>query len=131
VSAPLIFIATNELRPGAVEAEAQRARDFAEFVEANEPQLLAFHEYVDEASSEVTIIQVHPDASSMELHLQLVRERAAQAFQQTLVQTTRVQVLGTPSEEMLRSLHRQAGDGFALSVAGRHLGGFTRAGDPG
>jgi hypothetical protein len=131
VSGPLIFIATNALRPGALEAEARRAVEFADFVAANEPRLLAFNEYVDEERSEITIVQVHPDAASMELHLELVRERATRAFAETLEATTRVQVLGAPSEEMLRSLRRQAGDGFALSAATRHLAGFTRGWTPG
>jgi hypothetical protein len=131
VSGPLIFIATNKLRQGALEAEARRAPHFVEFVAANEPRLLAFNEYVDEDRSEVTIVQVHPDAASMELHLELVRERATRAFQETLEATTRVQVLGAPSEEMLRSLRRQAGDGFSLAFASRHLAGFTRGWTPG
>jgi predicted aconitase len=126
MSAPLIFIATNKLRPGALEAEARRAPDFADFVAANEPRVLAFNEYVDEERSEVTIVQIHPDAASMETHLELVRERAARAFKETLEGTVRVQVLGAPSDEMLRSLRTQAGDQFALSLATRHLGGFTR-----
>jgi predicted aconitase len=131
VSGPLIFIATNKLRQGALEAETRRAPDFADFVAANEPRLLAFNEYLDEERSEVTIVQVHPDAASMELHLELVRERATRAFEETLEGTTRVQVLGAPSEEMLRSLRRQAGDQFAFSAATRHLGGFTRGWIPG
>jgi predicted aconitase len=126
MSGPLIFIATNKLRPGALEAEALRAPGFADFVAANEPRVLAFNEYVDEERSEVTIVQVHPDAASMETHLELVRERAARAFQETLEATTRVQVLGAPSDEMLRSLRAQAGDRFALGLATRHLAGFTR-----
>ncbi len=130
MSGPLIFIATNKLREGALEAEARRAPGFADFVAANEPRLLGFNEYVDEDRSEVTIVQVHPDAASMELHLDLVRERAARAFAETLEATTRVQVLGTPSEEMLRSLRSQAGDRFAFSAATRHLAGFTRGWSP-
>jgi hypothetical protein len=126
VSGPLIFIATNKLREGALDAERRRVPGFVEFIEANEPQLLAFNEYLDAERGEVTIAQVHPDAASMALHLGLVRERADRAFAETLEGTTRVQVLGMPSEEMLQALQAQAGASFELSTSTEHLGGFTR-----
>jgi hypothetical protein len=44
---PFIFIATNRLREGKLAAERDRAADLASFIEANEPELLAFNEYVD------------------------------------------------------------------------------------
>jgi hypothetical protein len=126
MSGPLIFIATNRLREGAFDAERARVPGFVDFIERNEPRLIAFNEYVDEERSEVTIVQVHPDARSMENHLGVVRERATEAFEETLVGTTRVEVLGTPSDEMMRSLRAQAGDSFELRIRPLHLGGFTR-----
>jgi hypothetical protein len=126
MSGPLIFIATSKLRPGALAAERRRVPGFVEFVEANEPRLLGFHEYLDCERGEVTIAQIHPDAASMELHLELVRERADRAFAETLERTARVQVLGAPSDEMLRSLSAHAGERFEFSASVEHLGGFTR-----
>ena len=126
VSGPLIFIATNKLREGALEAERRRVPGLIKFIEANEPRLLGFNEYLDAERGEVTIAQIHPDAASMELHLELVRERADRAFAETLEGTTRVQVLGAPSDEMLSSLRAQAGDHFEFSASTEHLGGFLR-----
>jgi hypothetical protein len=65
---PFTFIARNRLRPGALDAQRRRVPDLAAFVEESEPQLLAFNEYVDVTSGEVTVVQVHPDSRSMELH---------------------------------------------------------------
>jgi hypothetical protein len=53
--------------------------NLAVFIEANEPRLIAFNEYVNEAEDEVTVVQVHPDAESMEAHLEIVGERAQEA----------------------------------------------------
>jgi hypothetical protein len=39
--------------------------------------------------TEVTVVQVHPDAASMEFHMGVVRERAANAYAETLDATTR------------------------------------------
>jgi hypothetical protein len=44
VSGPFIFIATNRLKPGKFGNERARVLDLVDFVEANEPQLLAFNE---------------------------------------------------------------------------------------
>ena len=63
-----ISIATNRLKEEKLEAEGSRAADLCAFIEANEPQLLAFNEYVNDDGSEVAVVQVHPDAASIELH---------------------------------------------------------------
>src|SRR3989442_1971706 len=62
---PFIFIATNRIRDGRFGAEQQRVPGLSHFIEANEPRLIAFNEYVNEDHSEVTVVQVHPDAASL------------------------------------------------------------------
>jgi hypothetical protein len=126
VSGPFIFIAINRLKPGKLADEKARVPGLVELVEANEPQLLAFNEYADEEGNEVAVVQVHPDADSMAFHMEVVAERAATAYAQTVEATTSVQVFGTPSEAVLEMLGRQAGAGVALRVMPVHLGGFVR-----
>ena len=126
MSAPFIFIATNRLREGKLAAERDRAADLSSFIEAHEPQLLAFNEYADEDGTEVGVVQIHPDAASMEFHMGVVAERAARAYAETLEATTSVQVYGEPSDAVLEMLRRQAGAGVALTVKRQHLAGFTR-----
>ncbi|MGD0686260.1 MAG: hypothetical protein ABSA03_14220 [Streptosporangiaceae bacterium] len=124
---PFIFIATNRLRDGRFDAEQQRVPGLSRFVEANEPRLIAFNEYVNEDRSEVTVVQVHPDAASLEFHMGIIGDRARDAYARTLEATTGIQVFGTPTEGILRMLQQRAGSGVALSVYPHHLGGFTRA----
>jgi hypothetical protein len=126
LSGPFIFIATNKLKEGKLEAERSRAANLGSFIEANEPRLLAFNEYVNEEGSEVGVVQVHPDAASMEFHMEVVAERAARAYAETLEATTSIQVYGEPSETVLEILRRQAGAGVPMTVKRFHIGGFTR-----
>jgi hypothetical protein len=56
---PLIFIATNRLKPGRLDSERARVPGLVEFVEANEPRLIAFNEYVNEAGDEVSVAREH------------------------------------------------------------------------
>ena len=76
----------------------------------------------------MTVVQVHQDAASMEFHMGVVGERAAQAHAETLDATTQVQVFGAPSDAVVEILRVQAGAGVPLSVHAEHLGGFTRIG---
>ena len=126
MSGPFIFIATNRLKPGKLADERKRVPGLIDFVKANEPRLIAFNEYVNADGTEVAVVQVHPDAESMAFHMEVVAERAAAAYAETVAATTSIQVFGTPSSAVLEMLERQAGSGVPLTVKSFHLGGFTR-----
>src|SRR3954452_19291419 len=108
---PFIFIATNRLRTGKLARERARVPGLVEFIEANEPRVIAFNEYVNEAGDEVTVVQVHPDAASMEAHNDIARERARAAYAETIEATVRIQVFGRPTPAVLDVLREQAGSG--------------------
>jgi hypothetical protein len=98
-----------------------------DFIEANEPRLIAFNEYVNDEGTEVGVVQVHPDTASFELHMTVVRDRAARAYEETLDATTGIQVFGKPTQTVLEMLTRAAGGGVQYTVKQHHLGGFTRS----
>jgi hypothetical protein len=47
------------LRDGRFDAEQQRVPELARFIEAHEPRLIAFNEYVNEDHSQVSVVQIH------------------------------------------------------------------------
>jgi biotin carboxylase len=126
MSGPFIFIATNRLKPGKLADERKRVPGLVDFVQANEPRLIAFNEYVNNDGTEVAVIQIHPDGDSMAFHMEVIAERAAAAYAETVEATTSIQVFGMPSDAVLDMLERQAGLGVPLTVKSSHLGGFTR-----
>jgi hypothetical protein len=126
MTGPFIFIATNRLKEGKLQAERKRVPGLSDSIEANEPRLIAFNEYVNDDGTEVGVVQVHPDTDSFEFHMGVVRERAARAYEDTLDATTSIQVFGTPTETSLEMLRRAAGTGIQFTVKPHHLGGFTR-----
>jgi len=127
MAGPFIFIATNRLKAGRLEAERGRVPGLVDFIEANEPRLIAFNEYVNDEGSEVAVVQVHPDADSFEFHMGVVRERASRAYEETLDATTGIQVFGAPTESIFAMLRQAAGGGVQFTVKQHHLGGFTRS----
>jgi hypothetical protein len=126
MTGPFIFIATNRLKQAKFDREQKRLPDLIDFIQANEPRLIAFNEYANEEGTEVAVVQVHPDADSMVFHMELIAERAASAYADTIEATTNIQVFGTPGNTVTDMLRRQAGAGVPLSIKPRHLGGFTR-----
>ena len=88
--------------------------------------MIAFNEYANDDGTEVAVVQIHPDADSMAFHMEVIAERAAAAYSETVAATTSIQVFGTPSKAVLETLGRQAGAGVPLTVKSVHLGGFTR-----
>jgi hypothetical protein len=124
---PLIFIATNRLKPGALAAERERVPELAAYHKDQEPRLIAYNENANDDRTEVTVVQVHPDAESRAVHLDVVRERAARAYAETLDATTSIQVYGAADPAMLAALRAQTGSGTSLSTKTLHVGGFTRS----
>src|SRR6266446_7974016 len=108
---PFIFIATNRLKPGKFDDEKRRVPDLVDFIQANEPRLIAFNQYANEDGTEVAVVQVHPDADSMAFHMELIAERAAGAYAETIDATTSIEVFGTPSRAVVEMLRHQAGAG--------------------
>ena len=126
MTGPFIFIATNRLKQAKLDSEKQRVPGLVDFIQANEPQLIAFNEYANAEGTEVAVVQVHPDADSMVFHMKLIAERAAGAYADTIDTTTNIQIFGEPGDALADMLRRQAGAGVPLSLKPRFLGGFTR-----
>src|SRR5438445_12760771 len=116
MAGPFIFIATNRLKPGKVDAERHRVPGLVDFIAAHEPRLIAFNEYVNDEGTEVAVVQVHPDAASFEFHMGAVRERASRDYEETLDATTGIQGFGAPTQGILVFSVRQSGDGVQDDV---------------
>jgi hypothetical protein len=123
---PFIHIATYTLKEGKLEDFKPYWRDFVDFVEESEPRLIGFNAYLSEDGTEVGIVQVHPDADSMEFHLKLIREHVEHAFAEFLDRATDLQVYGAISDSALEIMRQLAGP-VPLTVKPHGVGGFTRS----
>ncbi len=126
MSGPFIFIGTHTFREGKLEEFKVGLQDFFDFVEANEPRLIAFNFYLNDEGTELSVVQVHPDAASMEFHVQLLRERIERSLGEYF-DTGNYQVYGPSSAGLLEMMRQLSNAGTPLIVKPVHLGGFTRA----
>ena len=97
-----------------------------EFVDSAEPQLLAYGFYIDEDGEGLTAVAIHPDSSSLELHLDVGRP-AFRAFTE-LVDLRTIDVYGRPSDNVRRQLQQKAellGENGSVVVHDQHAG-FAR-----
>lgn len=81
---------------------------------------------IESLTTEVAVVQIHPDTDSFEFHMEAVQERASRAYQETLDPTTGIEVFGEPTPRIIEMLRQAAGGGVQYRVHLHHLGGFTR-----
>jgi quinol monooxygenase YgiN len=128
MSQPFISIATLRIKEGKLDDFTRSYREVVETVKEHEPRIIAFHGFVNEDGTELTIIQVHPDTASMDFHMQVLRgklsEHVARALGPELIEPKQVEYYGTLSESALE-MDRQI-PGLAVGIKPVHVGGFTR-----
>jgi quinol monooxygenase YgiN len=105
MSEPLISLDTSLIRDGRLAELKEAVAELVEFVRSNEPRLIAYEIYFDEAGSRMTVVQVHPDSASMEYHM-TVAGPAFAGFAELITLST-LDVYGKPSEELLELLRRK------------------------
>lgn len=124
MSEPFVYIASYQVAPGKLDEARKRLREVAQLVEEREPQLGAFHFYLDDARGRIIGVQVHPDPDSMATHMAVIAEHLAAAWGWLELGSQDVTVLGTPPE-VLTNYAREFG--MAFDAYPTYVAGFTRS----
>lgn len=128
---PILYVDVSDIRPGKLPTVKKLMADLVAFVEASEPQLIAYDFFIDETESTMTCVALHPDSASMEFHMDVGWERF-RAFSEHIDQRS-IDVYGKASESVMARLHRKIEMlGKGTVNAHRLHAGFTRliAGSP-
>ena len=125
MTAAIVYIDISEVREGALDELKAGLKDLVDFIEANEPRLVAYNVYFSADGTRMTVMNVHPDAASLEYHLEV----AGPLFRRfvELVTLLSIHIYGEPSEKALVLAHEKARllGGGAVEVEALHVG-FTR-----
>ncbi len=130
MTAPFIFVGTHRIKEGQLDAYIDYFREFVEFVKENEPRLIVFEGFVNDEGSRMTTVQVHPDAESMEFHMQTIGKHIGEAYDRYLDGTERIDVYGVPREGVVDMIKQLASSGAPLNISARPVAGFTRSATP-
>ena len=131
MSEPLIYISTWKVKEGRLEDYKQFAKQLMEIFEAKEPQLIAINIFVNEDGTEMTSIQVHPDAASMDFHMQIVNQALGEEMNDWVgradfLEPKRFEVYGTPSTKLLEADNPAVEAGIPREIKPQLIAGFTR-----
>lgn len=126
MSAPFIFVSTYKLKEGQLENYQKWSKGLIDYVASNEPRMIAFNLYVNEDGTEVAGVQVHPDANSMESHMQVVTEYIRTAYGEFL-EAPQILVACGEGEAARRMIKQLSPPDAPLTAMPRHIGGFTRS----
>jgi hypothetical protein len=123
---PIVYIDHSAIKEGSLEELRAGVQRVVEFIEEREPQLIAYGFYLAEDASTMTVVAVHPDAASLELHLDV----GGPEFRKLapLLTLTRIECYGQLSELALAQLREKAaalGDGGTV-IAIHRFAGFSR-----
>ena len=125
MSSPFVFVTTHRIKPGNLDRFTALNEEYLDFVEQQEPRMLAHFTYLSADGTEVSLVQVHPDSESAEHHLQLVAPRLVAAAE--VVENVAIEVYGEPGPVVQAALAHNAAAGVPVRVNSRVLGGFSRS----
>ena len=124
-SEPIVYIDHSDIREGSLEELRAGVRRLVDFIGARESQLITYGFYIDEDAAKMTVVAVHPDSASLELHMEIGSKEFAKLAH--LLTLTAIECYGRPSERALGQLRHKAatmGDGGTVVSIGR-FAGFT------
>jgi quinol monooxygenase YgiN len=122
----IVYVDTADVREGALEELKAAVKELVDFIDANEPWLLAYNVYFSDDGTRMTVVHVHLDSASLERHMEV----AGPAFRRfvELVTLSSIHIYGEPSPKLLKQVHEKAGllGRDVVLVADALHAGFTR-----
>lgn len=126
MSGPIVYIDRSEIREGRLEELREAIDELVEFVDTREPQLISYGFYLDEEAGRMTVVAIHPDSASLELHMEVGGPQFRKF--KDLIRLRKIEVYGQPSDTVLSALRQKAlmlGDEDSVVVQRLHAG-FAR-----
>jgi hypothetical protein len=122
-SEPIVYIDHSDVREGALEELKAGVHRLVDFIEAREPELILYGFYIDEDAMKMTVVAVHPDPTSLELHMDIGGAEFRKLAH--LLTLTGIECYGRPSGKALEQLRQKAamlGDGGTIISVDRSAG---------
>jgi hypothetical protein len=119
----ILYIDRSRIRPGKADELRRGVRELVAFVEEREPRLLFYGFDVDEPAGRMTTLAIHPDAASLEHHMDV----GAEAFRALgeYLDLESIDVFGEVTDrvrEQLDAKARDLGERGTVRVSAMHAG---------
>ena len=130
---PIVYIDHSDIRRDSIDELKAGVRQLVDYIGAREPRLLSYGFHIDDEAATMTVVAIHPDSDSLELHMDI----GGAEFRRLapLLTLTAIECYGRPSPRALDQLRAKAGalgDGATVVTVGRFVGfaHFPTATDP-
>jgi len=121
----IVYVDHSDIHDGRLEDLKAGIRRLVDVIEGLEPQLIAYGFHLDEEAGHMTVTAVHPDSSSLELHMEIGKEEFRKLGD--MITLRQIEVYGSISERALEMLEQKAtmlgGSGVTVSET---FAGFAR-----
>jgi hypothetical protein len=125
MSEAILYVDSSEVREGALDDLKMAIKELVDFVDANEPQILAYNIYLSDEGTQMTVVHMHRDSESLEYHLEVAGPVFGRFAE--LITLSSIVIHGRPSEKALRQLQEKARSlGRGTVTVHRLEAGFTR-----
>ena len=120
----IVYVDHSDIHEGRLEELRAGVRRVVDFIEAHEPRLVAYGFHLDDEAGRMTVTAIHPDSTSLELHLEVGREEFRKLGE--LITLREVEVYGSISDRARAMLEQKvAMRGGSVTVTERFYG-FAR-----
>lgn len=125
MSAPFITLTFGRIKDGKREDFERSNATIARLVEEKEPRVVAFHALLSQDGDRFAGMQFHPDAESMEFHIQVMKE-AVENISGSL-EIEEFKVMGPSNDTVDQIMKGMAASGVKVEHLPNHVAGFTRS----
>jgi hypothetical protein len=126
LSEPIVYIDRSEIRAGKLNELKRAVTGLVEFVDRHEPQLLSYRFFIEEKARQLTVVAVHPNPASLEIHMDVAGSEFRKMSE--FIELKTIEVYGRPTEKALNQLRQKAemlGEGRSV-VVHEPQAGFAR-----
>ena len=106
MSVPIVYVDSSDVHEGKVEVVKRLAEELVEFVDAHEPQLLGYGFFFSEDGTRMSVVAIHPDSASLELHLEIGGPEF-EGFREH-ISLRSIEVYGRPSDDAMNRLRQKS-----------------------
>ncbi|HSM57744.1 MAG TPA: hypothetical protein VK879_16440 [Candidatus Sulfomarinibacteraceae bacterium] len=106
MSEPIIYFDRSRIRDGKFEALKKAMNELIEFVDANEPQIIAYNVYFSEDRTQMTVLQIHSDSASLATHMEVAGDMFPRFSE--FIRMEAIEIYGEPDEELVEQLKGKA-----------------------
>jgi hypothetical protein len=102
----IVYVDTSEVRNGRLNELKVAMDDLTEFVEANEPRLLAYNVYFSDDGARMTVLHINPDSASLEFHMKVAGPKFPPIGE--FINLLAIDVYGQPADSLVDRLRQKA-----------------------